>query len=238
MKPVAKRSRDALPAASTGAVSKPAPRSTPSNQLLIVDDGRPLEERVADLAVEGVFAATATTMTYAGGQLGKLDLASTILALRKQIGATKDGDMGIADTLLVTQAVSLNAIFHECVRRAALNLGENLEAVDRYMRIALKAQSQSRASLESLSLIKNPRTLAYVQQANIANGPQQVNNGGTTCAPVESQTPPSKLLESTSAKEWMDTRAPGASVTSNPPVEAMATVHGPKVGRRKKAGLA
>ncbi len=56
-----------------------------------------------------------------------------------------------------------------------MNAGEYLDATDRYMRLALKAQAQCRATLETLAKIKNPPTL-FAQQANIAHGPQQVNN--------------------------------------------------------------
>jgi hypothetical protein len=50
------------------------------------------------------------------------------------------------------------------------------------MRVALKAQNQCRMTLETLATVTNPRVV-YAKQANIANGPQQVNNGNTTeCA--------------------------------------------------------
>ena len=44
------------------------------------------------------------------------------------------------------------------------------------MRLALKAQAQARSTAEALALLKNP--MPYIRQANIANGPQQVNNCG------------------------------------------------------------
>jgi hypothetical protein len=37
--------------------------------------------------------------------------------------------------------------------------------------LALKAQSQCRATLETLAAIKNPQPVAFVRQANIAHGP-------------------------------------------------------------------
>lgn len=40
---------------------------------------------------------------------------------------------------------------------------------------ALRAQAQSRATLETLAAIKNPPAV-FAGQANIAHGPQQVNN--------------------------------------------------------------
>jgi hypothetical protein len=46
------------------------------------------------------------------------------------------------------------------------------------MRLALRVQSQRRATLEALSVIKNPPHPTFVKQANIAHGPQQVVNNG------------------------------------------------------------
>jgi hypothetical protein len=79
--------------------------------------------------------------------------------------------------MLAIQAHTLDTIFNELARRSWSNVnGGYVEAGERYMRLALKAQSQSRATIETLSEMKNPKPVAFVQQANIANGPQQVNN--------------------------------------------------------------
>ena len=78
--------------------------------------------------------------------------------------------------MLVAQAVTLNAIFTELGRRAALNMGEYPDATDRYMRLGLRAQSKCRATLETLAEMKNP-PVVLARQANTSNGPQQVNNG-------------------------------------------------------------
>ncbi len=37
--------------------------------------------------------------------------------------------------------------------------------------------------LQTLFEMKHPQPVAFVKQANIANGPQQVNNGAATQAP-------------------------------------------------------
>jgi hypothetical protein len=44
------------------------------------------------------------------------------------------------------------------------------------MRLALKAQGQCRATLETLAAIKNP-PVVFAKQRNISHGHQQVNNG-------------------------------------------------------------
>lgn len=77
--------------------------------------------------------------------------------------------------MLNAQVNALNAIFAELSRRAALNMGEYPAATERYLRLAFKAQSHCRATVETLAAIKNPPTV-FAKQANIANGPQQVNN--------------------------------------------------------------
>jgi hypothetical protein len=59
------------------------------------------------------------------------------------------------------------------------------------MRMALKAQNQCRMTLETLSNIKNPPVI-YAKQANIANGPQQVNNHAHA---GENKNQPIKVLE-------------------------------------------
>ena len=76
----------------------------------------------------------------------------------------------------MAQAVALNAMFTQLAHRAQINLGQYLDASERYLRLALKAQGQCRATLETLAVIKNPPTV-FARQANIAHGPQQVNNG-------------------------------------------------------------
>ena len=84
-----------------------------------------------------------------------------------------------------------------------------MAAAEMYMRLALKSQSQCRATVETLAEIKNPSHVAFVRQANIANGPQQVNNGIAADAPraVENVIQPSKLLEGERIGERMDTGA-------------------------------
>jgi hypothetical protein len=85
--------------------------------------------------------------------------------------------------------------------------------------MAMKAQNQCRITLETLSAIKNP-PIVYAKQANIAHGPQQVNNEGAgTSRAEQSSNSPNKLLEQ-SNEIPMDTGAPGATGGSN---SAMAT---------------
>jgi hypothetical protein len=98
-----------------------------------------------------------------------------------------------------------------------------LDATDRYMRLALKAQSQCRATLETLAEIKNPSSVAFVRQANIAHGPQQVNNSLPSRA-GESEVNPNTLLEATHG-ERLDTGAEGTPGRADTDLEAVGAVN-------------
>jgi hypothetical protein len=82
---------------------------------------------------------------------------------------------------LLGQAATLNLIFQTFVRRACdAYTNEQRESE---FGIAFRAQSQCRATLATLVAVKNPASVAFVSQANISHGPQQVNNGGDRSKP-------------------------------------------------------
>ena len=132
---------------------------------------------------------------------------------------------------MLSQSIALNAIFGELARRAALNMGEHLSATESYMRLALKAQGQCRATLETLANIKNPHPVAFVQEANIAHGPQQVNNGiapsqGAPAQATKNAFEPNELLEQQHG-ERLDTRPQGTASRDDPQVVPVAAQHRP-----------
>jgi hypothetical protein len=139
---------------------------------------------LADMAAGGVVANASLVQRFSEGTLGKdqISLEGCIEALTATARATHGGDLKKAETMLVAQASTLNAVFCEMARRASWNMGEHLNATETYLRLALKAQAQCRATLETLAAIKNP-PVVFARQANINNGgQQQVNNGPTPSA--------------------------------------------------------
>ncbi len=104
---------------------------------------------------------------------GELELMSLVEELRHQIGQTIDDDLGRAEAMLTTQAHTLDAIFGNLARHAIH--AEYLSGFDTFLKLGLRAQSQCRATWETLAAIKNPVGRAYVGQANFANN-QQINN--------------------------------------------------------------
>ncbi len=160
---------------------------------------------------------------------GETDLNSLIIELGKQNEKARGGDLARAENILMTQAHTLDAIFNELARRAAANMGEYINATDRYLRLALKAQSQCRATLETLATIKNPPVI-YAKQANIANGPQQVNNGIPAPASVENVIEPNKLLEHEHGQR-LDTGTQSAAIGADKELETMGAIDRAEVGR-------
>ena len=87
-------------------------------------------------------------------------------------GAQK-GEKGFASRALAAQAITLDTIFTEMPRRMALNMGEHLAATETYARIAMKAQAQSRATLEALAKLHQPREQT-VRHVHVNEGGQAV----------------------------------------------------------------
>jgi hypothetical protein len=92
------------------------------------------------------------------------------------------------------------------------------------MTLALKAQAQCRSTIEALALVKNP--MPYIKQVNIANGPQQVNNGAAPAGAIthaeENKSEQTKLLEDkTHERPYLDIGATPAAKQSHQAVEAV-----------------
>jgi len=67
------------------------------------------------------------------------------------------GDLNVLVRTMTAQALSLDALFTQMQRRAAMNMRDYPDAFDRYMRLGLKAQAQSRSTIETLAKILQPR---------------------------------------------------------------------------------
>ena len=104
----------------------------------------------------------------------EIDVPGLLATLRDHAKAASSGDLSRVEALLTNQADALQSLFVGMVERG---LRQEYHAhVESFLRLALKAQSQCRATLETLVNIKNP-PFVYAHQANVTTGPQQVNNG-------------------------------------------------------------
>ena len=160
---------------------------------------------------------------------GDVDLQALINDLGEQTENVPAGDMKPIEGMLFRQAKVLETMFTNLARRAVNQDG--LKQFQTHLTLALKAQAQCRSTLEALAEIKNPRPVSFVKQANIANGPQQVNNGAAAgadpmqCAQAgthagKSAPEQTKLLEADHGN-YLDTRAQGAASRANPHMETV-----------------
>lgn len=136
--------------------------------LRIVGEGS--EEKSRAKAALNPNIQTTLSLWYLNKQLvGELDGPALHDALEEQIKA------GVSESTLVSQAATLNTLFHVLTQRATWNLGEHIQAAEIYLRLALKAQAQCARTIEVLQEIKNPRPVV-INQANVA-AQQIVQNG-------------------------------------------------------------
>ncbi|MBI2791357.1 MAG: hypothetical protein HYX61_05315 [Gammaproteobacteria bacterium] len=136
----------------------------------------------------------------------------------------KDGDLECLENVLIIQAHTLDMMFNNLACRASNR--DYVSQTEAYMRLALKAQTQCRATIETLANIKNPPHVAFVKQANIGHN-QQVNNNGT---PVASRAGKIKnkqnqLLEEHHG-ERLDTGAQGSSIAADKELATVGEVDG------------
>ena len=148
----------------------------------------------------------------------EIDTPTMLETLRDQAAAVQRGDMAHAEGMLINQASALQALFVRLSERAMEQA--HMPNLEGFMRMALRAQSQCRATLETLAAIKNP-PIVYAKQANFAAGHQQVNNGIPSPTQArEIENPQTKLMEAHNG-EWLDTGTAGATSGTD---KAMATV--------------
>lgn len=131
------------------------------------------------------------------------------------------GNMSKPQAMLISQAIALEKLFASLATKA-LNQ-THMPNYESFMRLALKAQNQSRMTLETLSNIKNP-PVVYAKQANITSGPQQINNGVSIPPATENQNQQNELL-TVNHGETLDGGATGETIGSNQAMEALETQH-------------
>ncbi len=159
---------------------------------------------------------TAVIESYKKNLAGDKISVSDILDSLQQSSEQLQGDtpLSLAESILVSQAQSLNAIFCDMAIRA--NRQEYMANMDKLLKLALKAQSQCRATLETLANIKNP-PIVFAKQANIAHhqqiNNQQVNHTAQSEQASESSTQPQEALEHTPSQAIPKLRAKKVAIT-------------------------
>jgi hypothetical protein len=207
----------------------------PAGQRTLVNRLKPNQTPAsgnAELVVEGIAMNAVTAVGYSQIFGGRLDLGECMEALVVQTQAVQSGDLSAPETMLAAQAVTLNAMFTQLAYQASKTT--IVAQIDLLIRLALKAQGQSRATVETLALIKNPRSAVFAKQANIAHGPQQVNNTLTQARGAslaegsragDSEREPNRLLEADGQR--LDARTTSSTGTGYQAVAPVGARHRP-----------
>ena len=147
------------------------------------------------------------------------ELGNSIHALQRANQRIADGKLEGIEEALFSQAKALEALFTASVRTAMSQQG--LVQYKAHMNFALKAQAQSRATLQALIQLKQPHKSVFVTQANIAHGHQQINNPASQ---EKTDLLPNELLEKNHGKAHLDSGATHSTESSDSHLAAMETV--------------
>jgi hypothetical protein len=193
----------------------------------------------AKLALGGIVGNSITMSKYVEGIFDRTDSFDAYRAIESLTAAVKAGDMSHAESLLLAQALTLDSVFGDLARRARTVMSSDIDRAEQLLRLALRAQAQSRATLDTLIAAKSP-PVVYAHQANVAQGNQLVNTGTLVTVgasnpqstmgaahqqPLCAITPPNKLLEGSSDAIMLDARAPGQAVSGDKGLAPVGSFH-------------
>ena len=189
----------------------------------------------AELIASPECAALRSIMAIEGndGAGVELDAVALLARLKLQSAAVNSGDLALGEAMLMNQAVAMQSLSTRLIERGMQQ--SQMPNIEGFMRLALRAQAQSARTLQILGELKNPTIFA--RQANIAHGPQQINNGTIAGAPATQNTPNKVLLEEL-PNGRMDTRTQGPSIVADPAMATVEAVNRPEVARRESEGCA
>jgi hypothetical protein len=188
-------------------------------------------EQRSQLAMSSEIQSAAVMQSYQKNVMGSdVDFEVLVKGIMDTCTQVNGGNLQTMEAMLVSQATALQTIFTDLARKAQAQTYQKQFEV--YLGLALKAQAQSRATISALVDLKYPRQATFVKQANIAHGPQQVNNGVMPSGAVASRgkkqkTEQNKLLEESDGKlsSRMDIREAAAPESGHQGMEALEPVH-------------
>jgi len=194
-------------------------------QTVFPDDDPDGKKTIAGLSLSPSFRAIPIIERLGTHIKPTPEVPDLMAALDKQIDRVHGGDLSDAESMLFAQANTMDALFHHLSLHAmhCMENGGTLKEIEMLYRLSFKAQSQSQMTIRSLGELKNPKSVAFVKQANIAEN-QQINNGQIKNAENsrarKKENTPSKLITETE-HETLDFGRTTATVNAD---SAMATV--------------
>ena len=205
-----------------------SPAKSDPNAFKVVESKDTRSQTLAKLVAGGVLSAV--TLKQFSGAGEDLEVSDLVAEMKKAGDEAVAGDLGRVERMLANQMLTLDHLFNNLAQRSGRQ--DTFKGIEVLMRLALKAQAQARATAETLSVIKNPMpyikqanmTTGPQQQANIAHGHQQVNNGQQATGAGSFQSGQNKLLEAQHGNT-LDIGAQAAAGRADQALEAVGAVH-------------
>lgn len=162
------------PAAKKSAIPDKPELHTENMLSIIKTEGKSKERLVAEVALHPVIGSASTAQLFTQSWFGKIGLDESVGVMARKADKVLSGDLSEVEAMLTAQAVALDAIFNHFANRA--QIADYIPKMETYMRLALKAQSQCRTTVEAIAEIKYPKSATFIRQANVGEN-VQVNNG-------------------------------------------------------------
>jgi hypothetical protein len=204
---------------------KPDGGMKPNNALTVEQTkeetgAQAMARKLLQPTLKNAAAASAFTGKMMGSDLelpGIGDYADHVHAVAREAAG---GDLAMASKILAAQAITLDSMFAELARRTAMNMGEYINAAERYGRLALKAQSNCRATLEALTKLHQPREQT-VRHVHVSEGGQAIvadefhqHSGGLENAKSNEQSHATRAAGSCQALPGPDPLGDGVPISS------------------------
>ncbi len=142
-------------------------------QTMDESDSAALARTLLDTDTRHGFTAAYFVEKLLGISDEKPELDDYVQYVRHGGASAEKGDLAMVSRMLSAQAISLDAMFTEFARCAALNMGEYFNASERYARLAMKAQTNCRTTLEALAKLHQPREQT-VRHVHVNEGGQAI----------------------------------------------------------------
>ena len=152
--------------------------------------GKTLKETAKRVAEVAISPEMSSQRVVAASERNKgldeyLDIPQLMAVLKAESERLSEGKSEDIGPMLANQALALQSLFSRLTERAlSQSYMSNIEA---FMRLALRAQSQCRATLETLSSLNKAPTV-FAQQANVATN-QQINYAQNQLTGDEAEVP-------------------------------------------------
>jgi len=163
-----------------------------------------------------------------------LDLTTLVKQLGKQQNSTLEGGTNLFDCMLINQAQTLQALFHYAAER--ISHTNNLDCMQAFSDLALKANNNCRKTLLALQQIQKPSKTTFIKQQNNATN-QQINtthNNQPSSIELKKSNNFKNELLTEKPYETLDYGRTEETIRTNTPMETVATINGSKNGRGER----